>query len=98
MVFCLQGTLATSALLKYSGAKSRCKQDHIKPNIHDCSNEHNIRKIGNNDLNSEKTSSKIAKSLIDLARSIKTDSNNVTISLIAPRDDNLNNKANEVNN
>ena len=50
------------------------------------------------DVNSERISSQIAKSIIDLTRSSNTDSNDVTISFIAPRYDNLNNKANEVNN
>ena len=53
---------------------------------------------GTNDLNSEKTSSQIANSNINLRNSLKKDNNDITISLIAPRADNLNNKANEVNN
>ena len=36
--------------------------------------------------------------IIDLAKSMKTDSRNITISTIIPRGDKLNNKANEVNN
>ena len=54
--------------------------------------------VGTNDLNTEKTASQIARSIIDLACSLKNDSNNIHISLIVPRNDNLNNKANEVNN
>ena len=53
---------------------------------------------GTSDLNSEKTSSQIANSNINLRNSLKKDNNDITISLIAPRADNLNNKANEVNN
>ena len=43
------------------------------------------------------TASQIAKSIIDLGQSLKTDTNTITISLIVPRYDNLNNKASEVN-
>ena len=57
-----------------------------------------ILDVGTNDLNSEKTSSQLANSIIDLRNSLKTDNNDITILLIAPRADNLNNKANEVNN
>ena len=53
---------------------------------------------GTSDLNSEKTSSQIANSNINLRNSLKRDNDDITISLIAPRADNLNNKANEVNN
>ena len=55
-----------------------------------------IFNIGTNDLNSEETSCQTANSNIDPCNSLKTD-NDITISLIAPRADNLNNKANEVN-
>ena len=51
-----------------------------------------------NDLNSEKTSSQIANSIIELHNSLKTIDNEITVSLIVPRADNLNNKAIEVNN
>ena len=57
-----------------------------------------ILHVGTNDLNSEKTSSQIANSIIDLRNSLKTDNKDITTSLIAPRADNLNSKANEVNN
>lgn len=68
----------------------------FKPKIHDCNPEHTILNVGTKGFNSEKNSSKIVKSLIDLARSLKTDSSNVAISLIALRYDSLNNKPNEV--
>ena len=54
--------------------------------------------VGTNDLNSQKTSSLIANSIINLCNSLKTVYNDITISLIAPRAENLHNKANEVNN
>ena len=59
-------------------------------------NPNQILNISTNDLNSEKTSSQIANSIIYLHNSLKTD-NNITISLIASAD-NSNNKEHEVNN
>ena len=60
-------------------------------------NPNHILNISTNDLNSEKTSSQIANSIIYLHNSLKTDNNDITISLIASAD-NSNNKENEVNN
>ena len=50
-----------------------------------------------NKLKSSETASQISGSVIDLALSLKSETNAVTISLIVPRKDNLNNKAQEVN-
>ena len=55
-----------------------------------------ILHVGINDLNSEKTSSQTANSIIDLRNSLNTDNYDITLSLTAPRADNLN-KATEVN-
>ena len=46
---------------------------------------------------SEKTDSYIARSIIDVALSLKSEENKMSIS-IAPRNDNLNNKASELKN
>ena len=43
------------------------------------------------------TASQISRSVTDLALSLKSETNAVTISLIVPRKDSLNNKAQEVN-
>ena len=48
-------------------------------------------------LSSERTASQIARSIIELALTLKSEDNKISISLIVPRSDNLNNKANEVN-
>ena len=48
-------------------------------------------------LSSERTASQIARSIIELALTLKSEDNKILISLIVPRSDNLNNKANEVN-
>ena len=55
-----------------------------------------ILHVGANNLNQEKTSSQTANSTIDLRNALKTDNYDITLSLIAPRADNLN-KATEVN-
>ena len=56
-----------------------------------------ILHVGTNELKSGKTTSQISRSVIDLALSLKSETNAVTISLILPRIDNLNNKVQEVN-
>ena len=81
----------------FNSAKTRCMQDHVKPTIRDFNPEHIIIHVGTNDLNSEKTASQIANSIVELALSLKSESNKIYISLIVPRYDELNNKVNEVN-
>ena len=78
-------------------AKIRCVHDYVKPTMYDFNPNQIILHVGTNDLNLEKTSSQIPNSIIDLRNSLKTDNNDITISLIAVRANNLNNKANEVN-
>ena len=82
----------------FPGAKVKCKTDYVKPTINDFDPEHIIIHVGTNDLNSERTASQIANSIINLQQSLKSTNNTVTISLIVPRNDELNNKAHEVNN
>ena len=82
----------------FSSAKTRCMYDHAKPTIREVNPEHIILHVGTNDLNSEKTASQISNSIIHLANSLKNETNNIHVSLIVPRNDNLNNKVNEVNN
>ena len=81
----------------FNSAKVRCKQDHVKPIVRDFDPDHIILHCGTNDLNSDRTSSQIAREIIDLAIS-KSDKNKISISLLTPRSDILNNKASEVNN
>ena len=81
----------------FSSAKTRCMHDHVKPTIRDFNPEHIIIHVGTNDLNSEKTASQIASSIIELATSLKNKTNKIYTSLIVPRYDELNNKVNEVN-
>ena len=82
----------------FSGAKVSCMVDHVKPTLRDEKPDHIILHTGTNDLRSEKTSSNIAKSIVDLAMSLKSSGSSVIVSGIIPRFDNLKNKASVVNN
>ena len=71
--------------------------DHVKPTMRDVNTDHIILHCGTNDLNSERTASQIARSILEPALSLKSKDNKISVSLIVPRNDNLNNKASEVN-
>ena len=71
--------------------------DHVKPTIREFNPNHIILHVGTNELKSNKTANQISRSVIDLALSLISEANAVTISLIVPRKDSLNNKAQEVN-
>ena len=60
-------------------------------------NELIILHCGTNDLRSNKQPNVIAKDITDLAMDLKTEENDVMVSCIAPRRDNLNQKAIKVN-
>ena len=81
----------------FLGAGVQCMYDYSKPTIRIFDPEVIVLHVGTNELNSPKKSSEIAKSIIDLAASLKTCTNRIVISLIVPRGDDLNNKASEVN-
>lgn len=72
--------------------------DNVKPIILGLSPYNTILKVSTNDLKSEKTSRMVGWSIIDVFITLKVDKNIITISLTVPSGDNLNNKANEVNN
>ena len=78
----------------FSGAKVSCMVDHVKPD----DKPDIILHVGTNDPRTEKTASQIAKSIMNLTTSLKNNGNSVIVSGIAPRFDNLNKKATEVNN
>ena len=82
----------------FSGAKVSCMVDHVKSILRDDKPDRVILQAGTNDLRTEKTSSQIAKSIIDLTTSLKNNGNSVIVSDIVPRFDNHTNKATEVNN
>ena len=83
--------------MSFSSAKTRCMYDQVKPTMRDFNPEHVIIHVGTHDLNSGKTANQIANSIVELAPSLKNEKNNIYVSLIVPRNDNLNNKVNEVN-
>ena len=71
--------------------------DHVKLTVRDINPDHIILHCGTNDLNFERKATQIARSVIELALSLKHKDNKISVSLIVSRNDNLNNKANEVN-
>ena len=71
---------------------------HVKPTVSCVSLVKIILHVGNNDVNFEETSNQIAKAIIDLAVLMKTNTNNISLSLITSESDHLNNKANEIYN
>ena len=81
----------------FSGAKGSCMVDHVKATLRDDNSDHIILHAGTNDLRTEKTTSPIGKSIIDLTTSLKNIDNSVIVSGIVPRFGNLNNKGTEVN-
>ena len=53
--------------------------------------------VATNDIKTSTDPEQIAENIINLAKSMKTDKNNVAISELTPRNDQFNKKANEVN-
>ena len=68
--------------------------NHVKTTLRDINPDHIVLDAGTNDLRAENTASQIVKATIDLATSLVWHN---TVSGIAPRFDDLNSKANEVN-
>ena len=71
--------------------------DHVKPTVRDFNPDHIILHCETNDLNSERTASQIARSIIELVLSLKSKDKKISISLIVPTNDNLNKKASKIN-
>ena len=80
----------------FSGFKVRCMKDHMKPSMRE-NPDHTILHVGTNDLNSDRPSNLIAKSIVDLAITMKNNLQNVSISSIIMRSDSFSEKAMEVN-
>ena len=80
-----------------NGAKVRCMVDHIKPVMRD-KPDHIIFHVGTNDIPLDKDAGDIAKSIIDLAMSVKSPTCDVSISNIITRKDKHQHKAQEVDN
>ena len=62
----------------FSGAKTTCMKDYLKPSVRS-SPHHFILHFGTNDLSSDKLPEEIARSMIDLATSIKNEKRDVSI-------------------
>ena len=80
----------------FSGAKIKQMKHYVKPAEEESPNLY-ILHAGTNDLRESKSAEKIADEIIDLAITLKNETNEVTLSGICPRDDNLNDKATSVN-
>ena len=80
----------------FSGATTVCMGDYVKPSLK-YKPDLLILHTGANDLRGTKTPSEIANGILDLANQIKTTENEVMVSSITPRDDNLHNKGLQVN-
>ena len=61
----------------FNSAKVRCMHDHVKPTVRDFDPDHIILHCGTNDPNSDRTSSQIAREIIDTALSLKSDKNEI---------------------
>ena len=82
----------------FSGAKTKCMKDYIKPSQRENS-DHYILHVGTNDLCLDRSQELIAKSIIDLALTLKSESHDVSVSNIIVRNYSatLNKKGCEVN-
>ena len=68
----------------FSDSKTICMHDYVKPLVRN-SPDHFIFHVGTNDLSSDKSSEEIARSITDLATSIKNEKHDVSISNIIIR-------------
>ena len=82
----------------FSFAKVSCMKDYIKPALRELDPEDVILHVGTNNLNSPLPPKEIADGIIDLAKSMKTDNRNITMSTMILRGNKLNNKVNKVDN
>ena len=79
-----------------TGSKVICMNDYIKPYIRENNPDH-IFHVGTNDIPTSNHALAIAQSIVDLAKSVKTQDRSVAISGIIPRNDQWNNKVRAVN-
>ena len=78
---------------RFPSAKVKCVKDYIKSYMKENNSDHVIIYVGTNELDSEKQHEMIAKSNIDVAKNIKTNTRTINISGVVPRNDNFKNKA-----
>ena len=70
----------------FSGAKTKCMKDYMKPSQRENS-DHYISHVGTNDLCLDRSPELIAKSITDLALTLKSESHDVSVSDIIVRND-----------
>ena len=80
----------------FSGATTECLEHYIQPSLR-YKPDLIIIHCGTNDLRSEKSSKIIAEDIVKLAIGVKTEENEVMVSGIVQRNDNLNSKGMQVN-
>ena len=81
----------------FSGATVEDMKNDVIPSKKKYENDLVILLVGTNDLRDQKAATEIAKEIVELAIDMKTEKNDIMISGIIPRRDNLNGKAMEVN-
>ena len=79
-----------------SGSKVRCMKDHMKPSMRG-KPDHTILHVRTNYWSNDRPSDLIAKSIVDLAITLKTISQNISVSNMIMCNDNFNEKSMEVN-
>ena len=72
-------------------------KDYVKHSIRENNPDHVIIHVDTNELDSERQADVIAKSFIDVAKGIRANTCTASISGVVRRNDNLNNKALDVN-
>ena len=72
-------------------------KDYVKHSIRENNPDHVIIHVDTNELDSERQADVIAKSFIDVAKGIRTNTCTASISGVVRRNDNFNNKALDVN-
>ena len=80
----------------FTGAKVRSMKDYAKPCSREDNLDHIILHVGTNELSFENDAG-VGKSIVDLVKSLLSESRKVTISGIIPRNEQWNVKAEQVN-
>lgn len=84
-------------LRSFPGAKVKFMKGYVKPCIWEIDLDYVILNVGTNELNFELPPKQIAKSVISVAKNLKTDIRAISISSIISRKGNYDNKTMEIN-
>ena len=82
---------------QFSASKVDCMKNYMKPCIRESNPDHLIFHVGTNDVPSNEKTKSIAESIVSLTKEVKASKLDVSISSIAPYNDNWSNKVMEVN-